>query len=577
MKVVVAAVAALAALAGAPSALADACGVPDTGPVWVDFAGHGAPIPANPGMVLAVASGTDTPAQMRAQGAATVLFDLNFNKRVGTTTSPADPSTLEARAKSLYDYAVGVTGCQTPTIAENELFGAQTPTPWSATNGQYRSNVLQFLTALANLGARPLISIANPPFTASDDAKEWWRQVSKVAVLLRQVYFTAPNAKGLYALGPVKASRTMRQSMRGLVNHLTQIGIPASRVALQMQFTSSPGLGARAGLEPASAWLEVVKLEALAAKEVAAEFHLAGVWSWGWATFNANATPDPDKPAAACTWLWARDQTLCDAPSAGGADFDASLTEGQLDLPPGVRCVLPGGQIDRKAVSRMTTLTGDAGYAASVLLEQVVLRAEQPVAPDVLLSAERAVVQSSFGGDRTRYWSALAKARVTIADARAIIAARLERDDVEARFRPPAPTSAQIGDFLATYAGQPVRLVRTSRVAPWLGGATKGWAISTLAPSEVFALEGAGRIDTPDGPFDVTPLGGALPLALLPRSQAVAAARVALGRLAREAVYRSWLHDAEQKQLDEGSCAGDQLPAPTPTDLSPFVPFLLPS
>src|SRR5205085_11133496 len=180
-------------------------------------------------------------------------------KRVGTTANPADPSTLEAKAKSLFDYAVSVTGCQTPMIAENELFGAQTPTPWSETNGQYRSNVFQFLTALNGLGARPLISIANPPFTASDDAKQWWRQVSTVAVLLRQVYFTSPNTRGLYALGPARASRTLRQSLRGLVNHLTQIGIPASRVALQMQFTSSPGLGARAGRQPTSAWLDVVK------------------------------------------------------------------------------------------------------------------------------------------------------------------------------------------------------------------------------------------------------------------------------------------------------------------------------
>ena len=139
MKALLALAVALAALAGAPAALADACGIPDSGPIWVDFAGHDAPIPVKAGMVLAVASGTDTPQQMRSAGAATVLFDLNFNKRVGTTSNPADPSLLEARAKSLFDYAVGVTGCQTPMIAENELFGAQTPTPWSATNGQYRS------------------------------------------------------------------------------------------------------------------------------------------------------------------------------------------------------------------------------------------------------------------------------------------------------------------------------------------------------------------------------------------------------------------------------------------------------
>src|SRR5262245_54268741 len=201
---ILAALAMLAALAGAPTALADGCGIPDSGPVWVDFAGHDAPIPAKPGLVLAVASGTDTPKAMRDQGAATVLFDLNFKNRVGTTAKPADPSVLEARAKSLYDYAVGVTGCQTPVIAENELFGAQTPTPWSDTNAQYRANVLSFLTALSNLGARPLLSVANPPFTGGD-ASEWWRQVAKVAVILRQVYFTSPNAKGLYALGSAAA------------------------------------------------------------------------------------------------------------------------------------------------------------------------------------------------------------------------------------------------------------------------------------------------------------------------------------------------------------------------------------
>lgn len=573
MRALVVFIAAVAALAGAPSALADACGLPDSGPLWVDFAGHGAPVPAKPGMVLAVASGTDTPKQMRDAGAATVLFDLNFNKRVGSSTNPADPSTLEARAKALFDYAVSVTGCDTPMIAENELAGAQTPTPWSATNGQYRANVLQFLTTLAGLGARPLLSIANPPFTASDDAKEWWRQASKVAVLLRQVYFTAPNARGLYALGPARASRTIRQSLRSLVNHLTQIGIPASRVALEMQFNAAT----RASLQPTSSWLEIVKLEALATREVVKEYKINGVWSWGWATFSsAPSAIDPDKPAAACVWLWVRDPNLCDAPKYSG-EFDSSLTEGQLSLPPGARCVFPDGQIDRNAVSRLTRLTGDAGYAASVLLEQAVLKAEQPVAPDALLSAERAVVHASFGGDRKRYWAALAQAKLTIPDARAIIAARLERDDVEARFHPRSPTSMQLADFLATYAEQPVRLVETTRKAPWLGGARKGWAVSTLAPSEVFTLAKAGTIDTPDGPFDVAPLGDAVPLALVPRDQAAAAARVALERLARDGVYRSWLHGAEQQRLDAGSCAGDQVPTPTPTDLSAFVPFLLPS
>src|SRR4051812_44758641 len=98
---------------GAPVAHADSCGIPDSGPIWVDFAGHDAPVPAEPGTILAVSSGTEVPAQMRAKGAATVMFDLNFNKRIGTTQKPADPATIPARAKGLYDFAVQVTGCQT--------------------------------------------------------------------------------------------------------------------------------------------------------------------------------------------------------------------------------------------------------------------------------------------------------------------------------------------------------------------------------------------------------------------------------------------------------------------------------
>src|SRR2546429_160369 len=112
------------------------CGVPAKSPVWIDYAGHDAPITPKPGMVLAVSSGTVVPGQMRAAGAATIFFDLHLNDRVGTTAAPADPSSIPAKAQRLFDFAVQVTGCPTPLIAENELFGAQTPTPWSATNAQ---------------------------------------------------------------------------------------------------------------------------------------------------------------------------------------------------------------------------------------------------------------------------------------------------------------------------------------------------------------------------------------------------------------------------------------------------------
>lgn len=560
----------VAFLLTAPPAYADSCGIPDRGPIWVDYAGHDAPVPAVPGTILAVSSGTEAPAQMRAKGAATVFFDLNFNKRIGTTSAPADPATIPARAKGLFDFAVTVTGCPNPIIALNELFGAQTTTPWSNTNARYRANALRLFQELAKLGARPAITIANPPYTGGE-AADWWREAAKSAVLIRQVYFTAPDTPALYRLGAVRASRLMRNSLRGLVSHLTRLGIPADRVALELQFQSAPNGGARKGASR-KAWLQVIKWEALAARQVAREFRIQGVWSWGFATFSAEGA-DADKPAAACVWLWARDPKLCDGPALAGEGFDASLTDGQLTVPRGARCVLADGRIDRQALYRLTLLTGDDAYAASVLLERAVLQHEAPVDPVSVLSAERLVVSAGFGGSRPAYLAALGRAKLSLGEARAVIADRIARDRVQARFRPQPHALPEVDDFLATYAWQQVRLVHVTPAAPWLGG-ERGWAVSTLAPASVFTLRRPAQIDTPDGVFHVRPLGPPAPLGLLSVDIGRAIARGNLGRLARADVYARWLVARERAQLAGATCLRDDLPATGATDLAPFVPFL---
>ena len=97
------------------------------------------------------------------------------------------------------------------------------------------------------------------------------------------------------------------------------------------------------------------------------------------------------------------------------------------------------------------------------------------------------------------------------------------------------------------------------------------------ARGRLHAHRRSGAIDTTDGSFTVTPLGPVLPLGLVPRSQARAAAKAALERLAREKLYRGWLHTEEQQRLAGAVCLNDRMPTPSPTDLSPFVPFLLPS
>ena len=200
----------------------------------------------------------------------------------------------------------------------------------------------------------------------------------------------------------------MRKGMRGLVARFGAIGIPASRVALELQFQSAPGQGGRQGLQPTAAWLEFVKLEALAAKQVAEDTQIEGVWSWGWPSFSV-AGNDPDKPAAACVYLWTRDPKLCDAPAVAGAAFNhVPAPRASSSCRPASAALSGPARSRRHDVGRTATLTGDLGAAATALLQRVVLRAEQPVDPLTVLAAERAIVRDRFAGSGTRYRAALA-------------------------------------------------------------------------------------------------------------------------------------------------------------------------
>jgi hypothetical protein len=566
------ALAACAALVLPGTALARECGIPDANPLWVDFAGHDAPLPQKPGLTLAFTSGTAKPAEARANGAATVFFDLNFNNRVGTPTVPADPALIEMRADRLFDFAVTVTACQTPWIALNELFGAQTPTPWTPTTAQYRANTLALVRRLKARGATVGVTIANPPYTGGD-AAQWWRDLARDAILMRQVYFTSPNVPQLHALGPVRASRSMRSGMRALVRKFTEIGIPASRVALELQFQSAPGTGGREGLQPRYKWLEIVKLEALAARHVTQELKTHSIWSWGWATFS-QAGIDKDKGEAVCVYLWVRDQRLCSGPGAAGPQFDASLTVGQLNLPRGVVCTLPTGVIRESAVAPLARAIGDREVATSVLLERLVLQQEITLDARAALAAELAFVDNHFNGSQAAYLGALQRIRLPRSAARALLLDDVRRDRVRERFKPPRPSAAAVAEFHVTYAGLRARLVETPRPVDWLGYGTRGLAVETFAPAKIFSLARRGRVRTMHGPIEVKPLGDTIFLGTVPLPEARAAIEASLLRFARVSVYESWLADTQERALREAVCIGDQLPASAALTLDDLLPFV---
>ena len=314
------------------------CGLPNKAPVWVDFADGSVPywtMFARPGVVAAAANFIYPP-QIRALGAKTVYWEMNFRQRVGIPNNPMEPVEVRDWADRVFYRAVASSACATPWIALNEMWGSNLATPWSPTNQQYRQNVIIFVKRLRELGAHPFLLLSTRPFT-DGEAGDWWREVALYTDFVREIYFSAPQ---IHRQGPVLASRTLRNAFRQGLNDLTEIGIPPSKIGIFLGFHTNPGQGGREKLKPAAAWFDTIKWQVLAVKQVSREIPLATIWSWGWGEWAA-ADRDPDKPAAACVYLWTRNPSLCAGPSMAGPKFDRSLTEGQLRLPGGTQCTRP--------------------------------------------------------------------------------------------------------------------------------------------------------------------------------------------------------------------------------------------
>jgi hypothetical protein len=546
------------------------CGLPQAQPLWVDYADGGVPfwstIFARPGIVGA-ASNLLVPPQLRAKGAQTVYFDLYLSNRVGTPSKPADPSTIQARADRLFDTAAASSACDHPLIAENELFGAQLPTPWTPTTAQYRANVLAFLQRLAERGARPFLLLSSNPYTHDETADTWWQQAAQVADLVPEIYFSGP---AISKQGAVNGSRRLRASMRNRLEQLIEIGVPTNRLGMMLTFSSTPKAGGREGLQPLSKWLDVTKWEALAAKQVAAELSLASVWSWGWAAFNP-AGNDPDKAKVACTWLWARDPSLCDAPALAGKELDTSLDVGAT-LPAGTLCLLDKTKLLASDVAALNRLTGDRDVAYSAELQHAVLADGRPVTASAVAAAERSVILDHFGGSRSAYLQALARAKATPTLARAILADALRRRAVEASLSVSGPSSAELQQWYATYAPTNARLVRASSAEPWLGNARSGVALSQQAPGRLFGL--ADGRSTVVGGVTLTVLGEVAPLGSFPLAQAAPAIRAAFVAQQKDAAFAVWLRRRQNQSLGSLTCQHDEPPQPATVDLTDWLPYL---
>jgi hypothetical protein len=567
---------ALAGGKGAPAKqLAANCVLSSQTPVWLDFADGSVPfwnVFAKPG-VVAMASNYIFPPKLRAAGAQTVYFDLYLNRRVGTPSAPADPDTIVAKANKFYEYAAGSMDCSNPVIAENELFGAWLATPWSATNVQYRANVLLFLQTLRARGAQPWLLVNSKPYTAEGPALDWWRAVADVAGIVREVYFPAPL---IYKQGPILGNRTLRQAFRNGILDFTKIGIPVSKLGLFLGFQTTKGTGGREGLA-AMPWFQTVKWQVLAARFVAREMKFNSIWSWGWAEWST--TPgehDPAKPLAACVYLWTRDPKLCNGPRVAGRGFNRSRTEGQLILASGLRCRLGTAAVRWSAINPILKLTGDSELAFSNSFSRAVQQRTVHVSYADILAAERSIIAARFGGSRGAYLSAIAEVRTNLSVARSVIGDELRRARIESRFNVSGPNTRQIADYHETYGELQVRLVESKSQTQWLGGRRAGYAIASVAPPQLMALS-SGRwsaLWSPLGTVRVRPVGPPLPLGSLPLGNVRSAIRAALIAQAREARFPSWLTRAQRDSFPEAICWRDQLPELGEVDLTNYLPFL---
>jgi hypothetical protein len=564
--------AALAAFGISPGrASASTCGIPDRGTIWVDFADGSVPfwqLFARPG-VIAAASNFIYPPQLRALGAKTIYWDMYFRRRVGTPLAPFDPGLVIERANRLYDIASASSACARPLIAENELNGSRLITPWSATNAQYRRNVLIFVQTLAARGARPVL-LTGPPYTG-DVAGNWWREVSKYADIVRETYF---DARTMAQQGPFAGSRGLRMLFRKAIGDFTDAGIPTSKLGLMLGFQTTPGQGGRSRASR-KAWLEVTKLQTLAAREIAKELKLRSVWSWGWGVWS-KGEDDPDKPVAACVYLWTRSAKLCDGPKAAGPGFNASRIEGQLVFPPGVRCTLPRRRpVQSSAISSLTRITGDADASFTAVYARVVAGMSAPVSSKRVLAAEKAVVAGRFR-NYGAYRSALARAHASVRAARGVIGDELRRAEIKSRMRVSPPAASDISAYYQTYGQTAARLVQTKTPAPWLGDRKRGFALASNAPPQIFGLP-EGRwtsIRTMLGKYRVRALQPAVPLGTLPAGLARSPISNALEELARNQRYEDWLLAREHASLGLATCRRDQLPTPGVVPLTDYLPFL---
>ena len=337
-------------------------------------------------------SGTALPKYFRAHGAATTYFVLHLPNIVGQPAKPADPASIPAPRTRCLPRPSPRAAVPTPWIALNELFGSGARDPVVADEHAVPRERARADAGPGGARRPPRSSSSAATPTSPATRRRGGSRSPQTGAIVYEAYYDAKRAA---SLGSLLGSRRMRLGMRSTIALFQGIGITPDRLGhrARLPFRRRAGCRRAQGLQPREAWLRVVKWEALAAKQVAADTRLGSVWSWGWATFGRGERrsrqarrgvrlPLGARPVAlrrpcrrrarASTRRWSRGRSSCRRRSSAGSTGDAASPQ--------------------PTSTRLTALTHDRHAAIDALFARLVLRSTVTVTNAQVLAVENAAI-----------------------------------------------------------------------------------------------------------------------------------------------------------------------------------------
>jgi hypothetical protein len=251
------------------------------------------------------------------------------------------------------------------------------------------------------------------------------------------------------------------------------------------------------------------------------------------------------------------------------------MTEGQINLPSGVQCVVGGTRLTEGSIRRLVSVTKDRQVAYSALFARTVEGSYADVSTADVLALERAVVAAHFHGSSSAYRAALAQEGANVAVARGILGDELRQAAIESRIKVSQPSSSAIASFYDEFGSLPP--AGGSREGSLVaGGAEDRVAISSVAPDQVFQVK-EGRLTTvvsASASGRSSRSGPVAPLAAFSLAKARPSIGAALRQSSRTSAYQSWTAAKQRSALKQTVCRRDALPSVGAVDLTSYLSFL---